>query len=94
MRLLFGMLVVAFLLAAASLAMVREVRAASWTPPELPQPTGCVLPHPVCNCPIWCFFWTENGYQHGHCWQMAHIVDPCFGYEGPCIYGPCWELWW
>lgn len=44
MRMLWGMLVVAFLLAGASLAMARPVRAVSGAPP---QPTGCVLPYPV-----------------------------------------------
>ncbi|MGB9872740.1 MAG: hypothetical protein ACPLYD_13915 [Anaerolineae bacterium] len=87
MRVLAGMLVVAFLLAAASLAMARPVGAASGAPP---QPMGCVLPNPVCSCGMICGWW-RGGYC---CADLGRIVDPCFGYEGPCNIICSMRCWW
>ena len=74
LRILVGMLVVSFLLAAFSLAAVPVVRASSVWSPQPPQPMGC--PYNACNC-----FRQERGW----CRVYLRIVDPCWGYEA-CYY--------
>ncbi len=76
-QVLWGMVVVALLLAVASLASAWPVKAAPGTPP---QPTGCVLPYPVC-CYLDCR-WERGRWV---CTLYGRTVDPCFGYEGPCV---------
>ncbi len=82
MRVLYGMLVVATMLAVASLAMVRPVGAAPGTPPGSgAQPMGCPIT------------WTETRVDPcGTCdWYKQTVryfwcyVDPCYGTPQRCI---------
>lgn len=91
MRILAGMLVVAAVLAVASLATVWPVRADPWAPPDEPQPMGC----PRTECTEWhkgpcgsCM-----GY-HGQQWvRWCRVCDPCFGictpYRLNTLCNPC-----
>lgn len=86
MRILWGMLVVAFLLAAASLVMVREVGAAPWAPPDKPGPTGCLRTllcytynRPCDSC------MTGDGRKGAQVRAVYRLFDPCWGYDSGCI---------
>ncbi len=83
-RVLGGMVVVALLLAVASLATTRPVGAVQWIPPGDPQPTGCLITllcytyhRPCDSCMV-------NGRPGAQVRAVYRLVDPCWGYEGPC----------
>jgi len=81
MQVLCGMLVVAAVLAVASLAMVRPVGAAPGTPP---QPMGCPITllcytynRPCDSCMV-------EGKPGAQVWAVYRLFDPCWGYDSGC----------
>ncbi len=84
MRVLSGMLVAAFLLAVASLAMVQQVGAAHWTPPDDPRPTGCLV---TLLCYVYnqpCGSCMVGGVEGAQVREVLRLFDPCWGYDSGC----------
>lgn len=85
MRVLCGMLVVAFVLAVTSLAIARPVGALPWAPPDEPRPTGCLRTllcytynRPCDSC------MTSDRRVGAQVIAVYRLFDPCWGYEGRC----------
>ncbi len=91
MRVLWGM-VVALLLAVASLATARSVGADAGSPPRPPQPTGCHIVQYCCEGRGPCH---SCGYLKFERWRYKRYCDVCFDWCWPwerenLACGTCW----